>query len=148
MARDDPFAGIRLSEQTTPATPGKLDQRLFAPEPPAPSAKPAPPSKAEPAKTPGEPTPPGAQLGHPAAAKATATPGPRFDLKEEPLYKASFLFTQEELEGLEDLKLELRRQHDTKVTKNALIRLALHMLLEDHAQNGQRSYASRKIRKG
>ena len=80
--------------------------------------------------------------------KAPTVPAPRFDLREEPLYKASFVFTQGELEGLEDLKLELRRQLDAKVTKNSLIRAALHMLLEDHAANGERGYASRKIKRG
>ena len=57
------------------------------------------------------------------------------------------IFTLEELEALEDLKLELRRELDAKVTKNDLIRSALHMLLEDQAANGQRSYARRKVRK-
>lgn len=144
MARDDPFAGLRLSEQTATA---KLDQRLFAPEKPAaPSAMPPSSTKAEKPKSQGDPPPPGASTKT-VALKVPTAPLPRFDLTEEPLYKASFVFTQGELEGLEDLKLELKRQLDTKVTKNNLIRAALHMLLEDHSTNAQRSYASRKIRK-
>lgn len=146
MPLEDPFAGIRLSEQT--ATP-KLDQRLFAPDP-SPSPAPKPPSSAKtgrPKAPASAPSPPSVPAGT-STSKAPSPSAPRFDLKEEPLYKASFLFTQGELEGLEDLKLELRRQFDAKVTKNGLIRSALHMLLDDHATNGERSYASRKVRKG
>ena len=144
MPREDPFAGIRLSEQTTAA---KLDQRLFAPnKPPAAPPKPQPSTKVEkPKGEGGSPSPSGSAKMLPT--KAPTVPAPRFDLREEPLYKASFVFTQGELEGLEDLKLELRREHDAKVTKNSLIRCALHMMLEDHAANGGHSYASRKIKK-
>ena len=145
MPREDPFAGIRLSEQTTTA---KLDQRLFAPDkPPVPSPKPPLTTKPEKPKGQAE-SPPLTSSSKTPASKVPAAPAPRFDLKEEPLYKASFVFTQGELEGLEDLKLGLRRQLDTKVTKNGLIRAALHMLLEDHAANGERGYASRKIKRG
>lgn len=145
MPREDPFAGIRLSEQ---ASAGKLDQRLFAPEPPTTlSAKLPLPRKVEKPKVPAKSHRSKVSSGT-SIATASSASVPRFELKEEPLYKASFLFTQGELEGLEDLKLELRREYDTKVTKNGLIRCALHMLLEDHAANGSRSYASRKVRKG
>ena len=145
MPRDDPFAGIRLSEQTSG---GKLDQRLFAPEPPiALSAKPPSPTRAAKPRVPAKSPPPSRVSSGTLPPKTPSVPAPRFDLREEPLYKASFVFTQGELEGLEDLKLELRRQLDAKVTKNSLIRAALHMLLEDHAANGQHSYASRKIKR-
>jgi hypothetical protein len=147
VARDDPFSGLRLSEQTSD---GKLDQRLFAPQPaPPPAPKPEPPPATEPAKPaakPARPAQPQKQPKQPETHKLLASPAPRFDLGDEPLYKASYLFTQAELEALEDLKLELRRQYDTKVTKNDLMRSALHLLLEDHAANSLRSYANRKIR--
>lgn len=146
MASKDPFSGLSLSEQTQPA---KLDQRLFTPGPPStpPAPKPSEPPKSEPIKAVPSPevSAPKATTSS-TAPKPSAAPTPRFDLKEVPLYKASFLYTQEELEALEDLKLELRREYDVKVTKNELIRSALHMLLEDHSANGKRSYASRKIR--
>ncbi|MCL5959433.1 MAG: hypothetical protein M1358_08980 [Chloroflexi bacterium] len=145
MISKDPFSGMRLSEQ---AGTGKLDQRLFAPEPaPVPSSrKPDALPRSEPEKPLVAPSASPPTPAAPTKPKALGMAS-RFDLSEEPLYKASFLFTQEELEALEDLKLELRREYDTKVTKNALIRAALHILLEDHAANGKRSYASRKILK-
>jgi hypothetical protein len=70
----------------------------------------------------------------------------RFDLADEPLHKASYLFTREELEALEDIKLELQRSLDTKVTKNDVARCAFQMLFEDYRANGARSYVTRKIR--
>ncbi len=137
MASKDPFAGQRL------------DQRLFGAGPPAPTPTPPratpskpPPSSPSPSNPSPEPKPKRVEDLKPASLTA-----PRFDLDDEALYKASFLFTQPELEALEDLKLELRRQLDTKVTKNDLIRSALQMLVEDYAANGGRSYATRKIRK-
>jgi hypothetical protein len=134
----DPFAGLRLSEQSTR---GKLDQRLFSP-------------RAKGVATPLSGTGEGTVAEH--FVKANTSPPPpvrqeplsvrtKFDLQETPLYKASFLFTQDELEALEDLKIELRRSYDQKVTKNDLIRSALHMLLEDHAAGGIASYATRKV---
>lgn len=150
MVSKDPFSGLNLSAQ---AQPGKLDQRLFnsGPPSPPPTADPVVPTKIEPPKKPAEPA---ASPAKPSSIASIQKPPrattPRFDrkldLKDEPLYKASYLYTQEELEMLEDLKLELRREYDTKVTKNQLIRSALHMLLEDHSANGRRSYASRKIK--
>lgn len=145
MAKNnDPFAGILLSEQ---ASPDKLDQRLFSSEPqPSPPPKESKPPKAEqtkpPTKTVVAERPPAIRKLKPTSLTAT-----RFDLDDLPLYKASYLFTSEELEALEDLKLKLRRELDTKVTKNDLIRCALHMLVEDYSANGERSYASRKVRR-
>lgn len=71
----------------------------------------------------------------------------QFNLADEALYKATFAFTDAELAALEDLKIELKRELDTKVTKNDLMRAALHLLFEDDAASGDRSYARRKIRR-
>ena len=70
-----------------------------------------------------------------------------FKLDDEALYKASYVFTIQELEALEDLKLELKRELDSKVTKNDLIRAALHMLVEDYREQDQQSYVYRKVRR-
>jgi len=115
MARDDPFAGIRLSEQTTPA---KLDQRLFEPTPkPVPSKQPTQVTTSEKARVPAkEPVPPKTASDVTAEPKSEPLPASRFSLGELPLYKASYLFTLDEQEALEDLKLKLRRELDTKVT--------------------------------
>lgn len=147
MARDDPFSGLRLSEQTAS---GKIEQRLFTSQP-TPAPAPPKPERPTPAPAPAKhapaSTPPVAPSKPAPVARLSSLTAPRFDLKEVPLYKASYLFTQEELEALEDLKLELRREHDSRVTKNDLIRCALHLLLEDHAANGERSYARRRVRR-
>ena len=147
MPSDDPFAGLKLSSQ---AAPGRLDQRLFdredgAPKPAAPPS--TPPAKVErsaPAPKPDvpKPAPPARPILRPASLTRS-----NLRLMEQPLYKATFVFTQEELEVLEDLKLELRRQLDSKVTKYDLIRTGLHMLAEDYTTNGEKSYVYRKIRK-
>ncbi len=144
MGRDDPFTGIHLSEQTGA---GKLDQRLFTSEPSPAPTKPKLPTKTDQPKPEEKPTTVETEPKKAPMPKVPVAPPARFYLEEQPLYKASFLFTEEELEKLEDLKLELRREYDVKVTKNNLIRAGLHMLLEDHAANGSRSYASRKTRK-
>ena len=145
MARDDPFSGIKLSEQTGAS---QVEQRLFSGDqkPPAPAQREAASSLTTTAK----PATPIAKSVAPAADPVKTEPrlttSPRFSLNEQPLYKASYQFTQEELNALEDLKLELRRENDSKVTKNDLIRSALHLLLDDHTANGSHSYASRKTR--
>jgi hypothetical protein len=46
---------------------------------------------------------------------------------------------------LEDLKLELRRKHDTRVTKNDLARCALQLLVEDYGRHQERSFLGRKL---
>lgn len=149
MLRDDPFAGIHLSEQ---ANPGKIEQRLFEPNGPPPTATtrraaaklPSSPASEPPAPKVPKPTP----WREPSELKPVELSRSRFELAEVPLFKASYLFTQEELEALEDLKIALRRELDAKVTKNDLVRLALHLLLDDRRANGSRSYAVRKVRKG
>ena len=146
MAAKDPFAGIRLSEQTAPP---KLDQRLFVAEQPNRPlvTKPAESHVAE------APVPPRPARSSPAVAQPTSPIPPpaslnrTFNINELPLYKASYLFTLDELEALEDLKLELRRVLDTKTTKNDLIRAALHMLVEDYRANRSQSYAVRKAKR-
>jgi hypothetical protein len=54
------------------------------------------------------------------------------------------MFTQEELEVLDNLDLEPRRSLDRKVTRNDLARCAVQMLIEDYAQDGERCYTSHK----
>lgn len=147
MASNDPFRGIKLSEQAS--TPG-VEQRLFStppsaptPEPQKPVEKPSPPAAA--------PTPEVASSKPAPDRKISLLPGSlattAFRLDDEALYKASYVFTPQELEALEDLKLELKRELDAKVTKNDLIRAALHMLVEDYRAHVQDSFVVRKIRR-
>ena len=147
MASDDPFRGIKLSEQAR--TPG-VEQRLFAaptidtvPEPRKPAEKPPSPSSPAPQKPESPLAAPTPKIRFVPASLASST----FDLDDEALYKASYVFTIRELEALEDLKLELKRELDSKVTKNDLVRAALHMLVEDYRDKDQQSYVYRKIKR-
>ena len=144
MSSSDPFAGIKLSEQVTPP---KLDQRLFSDQPSNVSASTlaTPDSQIEPSHTPHKSSSP--RRKPPVKTGLDGPKQPQFDLEDEALYKATFTFSQPELEALEDLKLEFRRDHDTKITKNDVVRAAVHMLVEDHFDNKQRSYVTRKLGK-
>jgi hypothetical protein len=135
MAKASPFAGLKLSDQLVPT--GKLDQQLFAPSPPAATeAKPVP-----------KPAKPESRSESTTSPVVNASLAREFDLDEEALYQANYLFTLGELESLEDLKIELRRDHDQKISKQDLQRIALHMLVEDYHANGPRSYVCRKLAK-
>jgi len=51
---------------------------------------------------------------------------------DTPTESYGLYFTVEELEALDDLKRDLRKQFGLKVTKRALMRHALHELAEDY----------------
>ena len=142
MSRD-PFLGFKLTQTVQPAESGKLDQRLFAPKTETKSKLPTPRSAPAPRR---EETPPKpVSQTRPIAKLESLTRD--FDLAEQPLYKLSYLFTQPEIEALEDLQLELRRDLDIKVTKNDVIRSALHLMVQDYNTNGSASFLLRKTRK-
>lgn len=150
MAGNDPFRGIKLSEQA-PAQ--GLEQRLFAPTPPAPTPEPQKPADKPPAEksapTPKSPTPkpePPRAAPAPKISLKPASLTTNFNLDDEALYKASYVFTPQELEAIEDLKLELKRELDSKVTKNDLMRAALHMLVEDYREKERDSFVVRRLR--
>lgn len=73
--------------------------------------------------------------------------GKSFDLDQRPYRKDSFLFTEEEFEALEDLKLELRRKFDLKATKNDLARCAIQNLIEDYQRRGNDSVVVKRLSK-
>ena len=112
MPSKDPFSGMKLSQQIAPP---KLDQRLFSDRParaPTQIEKPPP----EPSETTKSPVTGPARHSPPSVKPVPDAPKrPHFDLEDEALYKATFTFSQPELEALEDLKLEFRRDHDSKV---------------------------------
>ncbi|MBD0328303.1 MAG: hypothetical protein ICV68_17930 [Pyrinomonadaceae bacterium] len=77
------------------------------------------------------------------AEPSTPTPlpaAPRFDIGTEPYTQATFKFTDDELYALDDLKRDLNRQRELKITKQNLIRYAVHRLVEDYDQNGDESW--------
>lgn len=70
-----------------------------------------------------------------------------FDINDKPYRKDSFLFTDDEFEAMEDLKLDLRRKFDLKATKNDVARGALQYLFEDYYRNGESSVIVKKLKK-
>ena len=148
------FAGLKLSEQTA-VKPAGLDQRLFGPAPPPvlePSAPTVPPTlPAAPDPTPSSEMPPRTLYGPKDGRKPPVLASPpsqpteplrepqtRFevDLSAIPYRKDTFLFTSDEFEALEDLKLEIGRALDVKVTKQNLVRCALAHLIDDWRRKG------------
>lgn len=173
--RDDPFAGIDLSEQAG------LDQRLFvgeeAPTPPAPppdipSSKRGSPETSKPAsqeagnegrretsreggKEAGrEAFPPGEkeagkEASHEARKEASQEAvregGREAPLPELPVFKNSFLYTEEESNLFDDIKLDMRRRLGRKASKNDIARAAIRFLAQDYNQNPQDSFLVRNL---
>lgn len=69
----------------------------------------------------------------------------RLDLAKIPDTRFSLRVTPEEYEALDDLERELRRRYAVLVSKNDLIRCALHHLIEDHQQTKERSLVLSKL---
>ena len=109
----------------------------------------APPRLAAPTKPPNKPERPipldAARAERPLTEPSTKSVA-RFALAEKPWRKDSFLFTDSEFDRLEDLKLELRRRFDLKVTKNDIARVAFHGLFEEYARDPARSAIVRHLR--
>jgi len=70
----------------------------------------------------------------------------RLDLATRPDRQSTYAFTAQELDGLEDLKIVLRRKYDLSITKNDLIRCAIHMLLADCQKGGEKSMTVARLR--
>lgn len=133
MPKPTVFAGLKLSKDVSRS----VDQRLFYQEPPANEAAPTD-------------FPLSQEVGKEGSREITKLPSqpprrPEFDLSLKPYRKDSFLFTSEEWEGLEDVKLALRRTFDVDATKNDLARCALHSLIEDFHTRGADSIAVRRL---
>lgn len=148
--RTSPFAGVRLTDQTPLGNSG-LDRNLFIdrqPKPTRPIEGSAVIQKPGNQKT-GQPA--GFPAGQPAVREAVQPERPsgvqvEFDLNRRPLWKGTFLYTEEELEAIEDLKLELRRKHGVNATKNDIARVGLHSLIEDYRRHGESSTILRRLR--
>jgi hypothetical protein len=76
-----------------------------------------------------------------------AADGSGFDLAITPYKNDTFLFTNEELYAIEDLKTELKRKLDLKTTKYDIVRSAIHWLVEDYRQHGEESHIVQRVRK-
>ena len=81
-----------------------------------------------------------------AESQMPAIGPPRFQIEDDPYTQATFKFTDDELDALEDLKRDLKRQRDLKTTKQNLIRYALHRLIEEYNQDGEGSWLVKRLR--
>jgi hypothetical protein len=145
MKSTSPFAGLKLTEQAVPSA--GPDQRLFAPsnQPPPPPSNQGISQATLQARKVGTKEP--RNLGNQPAGPSAPIEKPLFDLSEAPYRNDTFAFTDQELDAIEDLKLELRRKHDIRATKNSLVRCAVHVLIEDYKQHGAQSVAARRLRR-
>jgi hypothetical protein len=120
-----------------------LDQRLFSSKPSAEEPKEPRGERQPSAEQPRRQEVPNPKLDQVKASSLWT----EFALDDEALYQASYLFTQKELEALEDLKLELRREQEIRVSKQNLQRAALQIMIEDYRSAGKDSRLVRKLRK-
>ena len=162
MPKPSPFAGLKLSEQVATPPSAALDQQLFsrtpstAPEqPPATDAQKNLPAAKEPRD---QGTKEGSKLANKEGSleprnlgtlAATAEPASRWklDMGESAYRKNTYAFTDDELNALEDIAIHIRRNLDMDVTKNDLVRCAIHGLVADFALSGDKSDAIRRLRK-
>jgi len=66
-------------------------------------------------------------------------------LSETPVFKNSFLYTEDEWNLFEDIKLDLRRRHGRKASKNDIARAAIRFLAQDYYQNQETSFLARNL---
>ena len=86
------------------------------------------------------------ELRHPGTPgireKDTARAAPQpfvFNVNEAPSIKETFLITDGEYEGMEDMKLQLRRLLDMKASKQDIIRCAVQHIIEDFRKHPEAS---------
>lgn len=145
-----PFAGMKLSE---PAGHPGPDQRLFAPPvshrsfPRHLQALPGNLPRKEPSQEPRkvETQEPGRQAIINSTTPESSEGGERFDIGASATEKNSYMFSQEELWALKDVEAELERTYRTDVPKYNIVRLGLHMLLEDYFLHKSDSFLVRKL---
>jgi hypothetical protein len=141
-----PFAGKKLTGETNP-TELSVEQRLFSSSPT--QAGIGKPKEAEETKKP-ETQEVGKEgsreVGKEVGKEGSREVGKLFDINAIPYRKDSFLFTDEEFEALEDLKLELRRKYDLKATKNDIARSAMQNIFEDYELHKENSIVVRILK--
>jgi hypothetical protein len=148
----NPFLGMKLSESARPPAAGP-DQRLFTsaaaehavsqPVQGVAGNRPTNPPSWVPGKV-------GTQQGGRALSPREGQSGSRetvepFAIEAPATEKNSYMFSQEELWALKDVEAELERMYRTEVPKYNIVRLGLHMLLEDYFQKKNESFLVRKL---
>ena len=151
------LASIRQEEQAT-APPAPIRAARPAarkrPDNPTPSAAPPP----LPPAPPPEPATPATIISTTPAASdpasvphaAAVAPAPTsFDLADYPTRTVTFPVTDQERLMLDELKLEITRlyQPTTTATKERLLRLAIHHLVEEYHQHGAASFVVQRLNK-
>ena len=86
------------------------------------------------------------QVSKEARKQVSAVPVSPLSIEHEPYTQATFKFTDDELDALDDLKRDLKRQLDLKTTKQNLVRYALHRLIEEFTQQGEASWLVQQLR--
>ncbi len=157
-----PFAGIKLSDQTSLGSGGKLDQQLFT-TPPKKQAPPVISSK----ETQNSGNPETRKSGNPELQESvkpdfreSGTPGIReigkpeirdtspvqaahpdflFNINDNPTIKETFLITDGEYDSMEAMKLQIRRLFDMKASKQDIIRCAVQHVLEEFQKHPEAS---------
>ena len=137
--RNDPFSKLGALDQRlykNDADRNRGNERTPASEPsPAPAQPPSPQETSHEVGKEGS-RERGKEVGRLASPEPERKP---FDLNVKPYRKDSYLFTDDEFEALEDLKIELRRKYDLKTTKNDLARCAIGTLVRDFQKRGETS---------
>ena len=82
-----------------------------------------------------------------APAQAGGVGSYAFDINERPYRQNTYAFTDEELNALEDMKITIRRNLGLDVTKNDLVRCAIHGLIEEFNRLGSSSSVLNRLRK-
>jgi hypothetical protein len=70
-----------------------------------------------------------------------------FDLNIPPYKKGTFLFTNEELYAIDDVKKDLKRRLDLSATQYDIVRSTVHTIVEDYRQRGSESILVQHIKK-
>ena len=151
------LASIRQEEQSAPPpAPVRAARPAARKRPDQPAAPAAPPFLSQ-AAPPDPAIPPAADPTARAASDpvslpqaAPASPAPAtFDLADYPTRTVTFPVTDQERLMLDELKLEITRlyQPTTTATKERLLRLAIHHLVEEYHQHGAASFVVQRLNK-
>jgi hypothetical protein len=95
-----------------------------------------------------KPRKPEAKETRPLGTVDLAAPEPQeFDLNIKPYRKGTYLFTDQELYAIDDLKKDLKRRHDLSATQYDIVRSAVHTIVADYRQHGSESIIVQHIKK-
>lgn len=89
------------------------------------------------------------EAGKPASrdtGQHATDPADRFDINRVPTEKETYLCTVEEVAALEDLKLELRRRYDLRVSKQDIERCGIQFLASDYQAHGEQSILVKRLK--